>query len=138
MVFPGVLRGRPGPRLATILTSRPRRSLSSPGMYCSFSVALGESFSRPRASYLHRRRPVDRNGRLIVIIASLRRTPTILAMLAMLAVLGLSISASASAAPTFTFKTEALPIPGFPHTGDILGAGAVIQVEGKISGTEYG
>ena len=32
MVFPGVLRGRPGPRLATILTSRPRRSLSSPGM----------------------------------------------------------------------------------------------------------
>ena len=32
MFFPGVLRGRPGPRLATIPTSRPRRSLSSPGM----------------------------------------------------------------------------------------------------------
>jgi hypothetical protein len=32
MVSPGVLRGRPGPRLATTLTSRPRRSLSSPRM----------------------------------------------------------------------------------------------------------
>src|SRR5262249_3946282 len=31
MVFPGVLRGRPGPRLATTPTSQPRRSLSSPG-----------------------------------------------------------------------------------------------------------
>ena len=38
MVFPGVLRGHPGPRLATIHTSRPRRSLSSPWMlplHCS-------------------------------------------------------------------------------------------------------
>jgi hypothetical protein len=32
MFFPGVLRGRPGPRLATIHTSRPCRSLSSPWM----------------------------------------------------------------------------------------------------------
>jgi hypothetical protein len=79
-----------------------------------------------------------------VTIASLRRmsttTTTTLAMLAVLGlvVLSLSTSASAWAAPTFTFKTKALPIPGFPHTGDILGAGAVIQVEGTISGTEYG
>jgi hypothetical protein len=50
----------------------------------------------------------------------------------------LGLTAQASASPTFTFKTKALPIPGFPGTGDILGAGAVIQVEGKISGTEYG
>ena len=42
MVFPGVLRGRPGPRLATTPTSRPRRSLSSPGMYCPSSVLPGE------------------------------------------------------------------------------------------------
>ncbi len=58
-----------------------------------------------------------------------------------LAVIGLAVlgqAAPASAAPTFTFKTTALPIPGFPGTGDILGAGAVIQVEGNISGTEYG
>src|ERR1035441_10297594 len=39
MFFPGVLRGRPGPRLATTPTSRPRRSLSSPGMYYCSSVA---------------------------------------------------------------------------------------------------
>jgi len=68
-------------------------------------------------------------------VAVLRRASTCLAVLC-LAVLGLS--ATASAAPTVTFKTKALPIPGFPGTGDILGAGAVIQGEGKISGTEYG
>jgi len=58
-----------------------------------------------------------------------------------LAVIGLAclgLAVPASAAPTFTFKTVALPIPGFPGTGDALGAGAVIQVEGEISGTEYG
>src|SRR2546421_714349 len=37
--FPGVLRGRPGPRLATTPTNRPRRSLSSPGMRYASSVA---------------------------------------------------------------------------------------------------
>jgi len=68
-------------------------------------------------------------------IASLRRTSTALAVLG-LAVLGLS--ASASAAPTITLKTKALPIPGFRGTGDILGAGAVIEAEYTISGTEYG
>jgi hypothetical protein len=65
----------------------------------------------------------------------LRRASTCVAVLG-LAVLALSTAASA--APTFTFKTKALPIPGFAHTGDILGAGAAIQVEGTISGTEYG
>jgi len=68
-------------------------------------------------------------------IASLRRTSTALAVLG-LVVLGLS--ATASAAPTFMFKLTAVPIPGFPHTGDILGAGAVIEGTGTISGTEYG
>jgi hypothetical protein len=78
-----------------------------------------------------------------VTIASSRKTLT--TILAMLAVLGLAIlglaaagTTSAAAAPTFTFKTKALPIPGFAGTGDILGAGAVIQVEGTVSGTEYG
>jgi hypothetical protein len=80
-----------------------------------------------------------------VNIASLRRTPTMPrpAMPFMLAVLGLllfglSHPVPASAAPTFTFKTKAVPIPGVPGTGDLLGAGAVIQVEGTIAGTEYG
>jgi len=58
--------------------------------------------------------------------------------LAMLGLAVLSLTATAVAAPTFTFKTKALPIPGFPGTGDILGAGAAIQFEGTISGTEYG
>lgn len=58
---------------------------------------------------------------------------------ACLALIGVgALSASAAAAPTLRLKTKAVPIPGFPGTGDILGAGAVIQVEGKISGTEYG
>jgi len=56
----------------------------------------------------------------------------------MLGLAVLSLTATAVAAPTFTFKTKALPIPGFPGTGDILGAGAAIQFEGTISGTEYG
>lgn len=50
----------------------------------------------------------------------------------------LSLSATAAAAPTITFKAKAVPIPGFPHTGDILGAGAALQAEWTISGTEYG
>jgi hypothetical protein len=64
-----------------------------------------------------------------------RRISTALAVLG-LAVLGLS--ATASAAPTFTYKTTAYPIPGFPGTGYLLGAHALFQLEGKISGTEYG
>jgi hypothetical protein len=71
----------------------------------------------------------------MTIAIFLRRMSTCLAVLG-LAVLGLS--ATASAAPTFIFKLTVVPIPGFPHTGDILGAGAVIHGEGKISGTEYG
>src|ERR1700749_3895827 len=38
MVFPGVLRGLPGPRLATTPTNRPRRSLSSPGVSAPPSI----------------------------------------------------------------------------------------------------
>jgi hypothetical protein len=65
----------------------------------------------------------------------MRRVSTCLAVLG-LAVLGLS--ASASAAPTITLKAKAVPIPGFPHTGNILGAGAALQAEYTISGSEYG
>ena len=69
-------------------------------------------------------------------IAILRRTR------ACLVVLGLAVLApatAASAAPTITsFKISAIPVPGFPGTGNILGAGAVIQGQVTISGTEYG
>ena len=48
------------------------------------------------------------------------------------------LPAAASAAPTVTFKARAVPIPGFRGTGNILGAGAALQVQYTISGTEYG
>ena len=47
-------------------------------------------------------------------------------------------STIAAAAPTVLVKGRAVPIPGFPHTGNILGAGAAVEAEVKISGTEYG
>jgi hypothetical protein len=65
----------------------------------------------------------------------MRRISTCLAVLG-LAVLGLS--ATASAAPTITFKAAAVPVPGVPGTGNILGAGTAFQSEFTISGTEYG
>ncbi|HEY2718273.1 MAG TPA: hypothetical protein VGI52_01485 [Solirubrobacteraceae bacterium] len=69
----------------------------------------------------------------------------------MLLLLGLTVSSLASAglmaalfpavssaAPTVTFKARAIPIPGFRGTGNILGAGAALQVQYAIKGTEYG
>jgi hypothetical protein len=57
-----------------------------------------------------------------------------------LAVLGLALLAIpgvASALPTVTFKAQAVPITGFPGTGNILGAGAAVKAEYTIAGTEY-
>src|SRR6202023_2904914 len=88
-------------------------------------------------------------------IATLRRTSGRMALLG-ITVVGLLAAASASASPTITsFKITAVPIPGFPSTGNIRGAGAVltgppalpgnirgagavIQGHAAISGTEYG
>ncbi len=56
------------------------------------------------------------------------------------AVLGLALLALpgvAVALPTVKFKAEAVRIPGYPHTGNILGAGAAVQAEYQIEGTEY-
>jgi hypothetical protein len=50
----------------------------------------------------------------------------------------LVLVAGASAAPKVTIKASAIPIPGFPHTGNIYGAGAAVKSEVTISGTEYG
>jgi hypothetical protein len=47
-------------------------------------------------------------------------------------------AAVASAAPVVTLKVSAIPIPGFPGTGDILGAGTEVQSQVTISGSEYG
>ena len=52
--------------------------------------------------------------------------------------LALLVPVRALAAPTVKFKAEPLPIPGYPHTGFILGAGTSLLAEYKISGSEYG
>jgi hypothetical protein len=55
-----------------------------------------------------------------------------------LALLALVLPGIAAATPTVAFKAAAVPISGFPHTGNIFGAGASFESEFKISGTEYG
>ena len=65
-----------------------------------------------------------------------------LAALVALALLNLARVASAaptvaSAAPTVAFSAKVLPIPGFPHTGNILGAGADLAFAYEIGGSEY-
>jgi hypothetical protein len=67
--------------------------------------------------------------------------PTCVALLVLgaLATLALaSFAPLASAAPVVTFKSTAIPIPGFPGTGNILGAGTEVEVQSTITGTEYG
>lgn len=64
----------------------------------------------------------------------MRRASTCLAVLGLAL---LAIPSAASAAPTVTFKAKAVPIPGFPHTGNILGAGTAVEAEFHITGTEY-
>ena len=48
------------------------------------------------------------------------------------------VPASAAAAPTVSVVGRAVPIAGFPHTGNIYGAGAAIHAHIVIAGTEYG
>jgi hypothetical protein len=48
----------------------------------------------------------------------------------------LALPALASAATVTGVKAAIVPIPGFPETGDILGAGADIEVQGKLEGNE--
>jgi hypothetical protein len=50
----------------------------------------------------------------------------------------LGLTQPALAEPKVTLKAKAVPIAGFPHTGNILGAGAAVQAEFTISGNEYG
>jgi len=53
------------------------------------------------------------------------------------AIAALVLPAAAAAAPRVTFSAKILPIPHFPHTGNILGAGASIEANFAITGTEY-
>jgi hypothetical protein len=65
----------------------------------------------------------------------MRRASTCVAVIGIVV---LALCGVASATPTVTFKAKAVPIPGFPHTGNIYGAGAALESEFTISGTEYG
>ena len=67
----------------------------------------------------------------------MRRASCCLAVLS-LAILALALPGAASAVPTVKFKAKAVPIAGFPHTGNIFGAGAAVEAEYTIEGTEYG
>jgi hypothetical protein len=58
--------------------------------------------------------------------------------LVLLTALSLYLPAVAAAAPAVTLQVAPIPIPGFPGTGNILGAGAEVQARVTISGTEYG
>jgi hypothetical protein len=50
----------------------------------------------------------------------------------------LALPVAAGAAPTVTMVAKAVPIKGYRHTGNILGAGAALQTKFTITGTEYG
>jgi hypothetical protein len=65
----------------------------------------------------------------------MRRASTFVAVLALALV---ALTSTAMAAPTVTVKAEAVPIPGFPGTGNFYGKGAAVKAEINISGTEYG
>lgn len=63
----------------------------------------------------------------------MRRASICLAMLVMAA---LGLPALATASPTVTLSVKAVPIPGFPGTGNHLGAGAAVEAHFTIKGTE--
>lgn len=68
----------------------------------------------------------------------MRRALTHLAVfIAAAGLIGLALAAPAPATPTVRLKALPVPIPGFPHTGDILGAGTAAQAEYTIEGNEY-
>ena len=76
-----------------------------------------------------------KDGEMQLIGGRGRYRAGIAALLSVLA--ALVIPAAASAVPVVKIKGEAVPIPGFPHTGNHLGAGAAVHAEATISGTEY-
>ena len=65
----------------------------------------------------------------------MRRASTCVAVLA---VALFALAGTAVAAPTVTMSAKAVPIPGFPGTGNFYGKGAAVKAEINISGTEYG
>jgi hypothetical protein len=58
------------------------------------------------------------------------------ACLAFLTVIGVAWAPPALAAPVVTATAKIVPIKGFPGTGDILGAGAALQINSTATGSE--
>jgi hypothetical protein len=63
----------------------------------------------------------------------MRRTSMYLVLVALIV---LGVSGVASAAVVTGVRAAIKPIPGFPGTGDILGAGAQVEIEGRLEGNE--
>jgi hypothetical protein len=66
-----------------------------------------------------------------------RETRGLLVLVCIALVGALAFACAAAAAPTATFKVTPIPIPGFPRTGNMLGAGAETEVQVTIAGSEY-
>jgi hypothetical protein len=110
------------------------------------SEHLDSSAVPSRASDLRASARRPRNSRF----ARHRERPHALGLvvgLACLAVMALSLPAAALAAPNVTVKAKILPVlknpaspkgGSYPKTGNILGAGASVEAQMTISGTEYG
>jgi hypothetical protein len=67
----------------------------------------------------------------------MRRSLLALGTVALCALVPFALPAAASAAPQVEARAKILPIPHFPHTGNILGAGADLETYFKITGSEY-
>jgi hypothetical protein len=63
---------------------------------------------------------------------------TLLGLMGFVLVVAAFAPGSALAAPSVTVKAKIVPIKGFPGTGNKLGAGAAVESQVTISGTEYG
>ena len=88
--------------------------------------------SSPRAM----QRALDRRSVPSRRRARLLRTGSACLPLALIA--SLALPRAAAAAPATTLVVKAIPIPGFPGTGDFLGAGTDVEAQVTISGSEYG
>jgi hypothetical protein len=68
-----------------------------------------------------------------------RKVPACLALplLAPVLALALVLPATVAAAPVVTLSVTPRSIPGFPGTGNILGAGVAVETKATISGSEY-
>lgn len=67
----------------------------------------------------------------------IRRVSTFPALFGIVVLTGLAALPSlGSATPMVTLKARVVPIPGFPHTGNVLGAGAAVEFHYTIEGHE--